>query len=239
MTSGDQGGATTHDPGVLWRTPPTGRRGPKPRHTLNSIAEAAIAVADEEGLDAVTMQRVAERLGTTKMALYRYFPARADLDAAMLDHALGPPPALPEVRWDEALAAWATALFERATERPWSVELAQRPHAPGPHELGWYENGLTATTGLALTGGERLDLLALLSGHALSLVRQQSGGSHAAEEELAGQLVPVLIAHADRYPSTLAAFMDAARTQDRDDALLFGVHRILAGIAALIAERGA
>ncbi|VXB21614.1 TetR family transcriptional regulator [Microbacterium sp. 8M] len=225
-------------PGVLWTPVASGRRGPKPRHTLDGIADAAIAIADAEGLDAVTMQRVAEGLGTTKMALYRYVPARADLDAVMLDRALGSAPALPRSPWEEALTAWTVELFTRALARPWSVELTQRPHTPGPQELTWYEQGLAATEGLPMSAGERLDLLALLSGHALSLVRQQAG-SPAAEEQLAAGLEPVLAAHAERYPRTAAAFAEAGRAQQRDDALLFGVRRILAGVAALIAERGA
>ena len=236
MTSPDPDPAAPS--GVLWAAAPTGRRGPKPRHTLDGIANAAIAIAGGEGLDAVTMQRVAESLGTTKMALYRYLPGRADLEAVMLDRALGAPPSLPEAAWDEALAAWATSLFDRSLARPWTVELAQRPHVPGPQELAWYEIGLTATEDLPLSGGERLDLLALLSGHALSLVRQQAGPA-AAEEELAAGLAPVLAAHAGHYPRTAAAFADAGRRHGRDDAFRFGVHRILAGAAALIAERGA
>ncbi|MGN8025176.1 TetR/AcrR family transcriptional regulator [Microbacterium sp. 22242] len=224
--------------GVLWTAPPRGRRGPKPRHSLDGIADAAIAIADAEGLEAVTMQRVAASLGTTKMALYRYLPARADLDAVMLDQALGAPRALPDADWRASLTAWAVDLFTRAAERPWSVELAQRPHTPGPRELAWYESGLAATEHLPLTAGERLDILALLSGHALSLVRQQAG-SAAAEKELAGRLGPVLVAHADRYPHTAAAFAAAGRAQQRDDALGFGIARVLAGVAALVAERAA
>ncbi|MFE6734472.1 TetR/AcrR family transcriptional regulator [Microbacterium sp. NPDC057650] len=222
--------------GVLWSTPAPARRGPKPRHTLDGIAEAASAIADAEGLDAVTMQRVAQRLGTTKMALYRYVAGRADLDAVILDRALGAPPTDSGATWEDALTGWTRALHSRALESPWTVELAQRPHVPGPEELTWYERGLEATDGLSLTAGERLDLLALLSGHALSLVRQQAGSS-APEEELASRLGPVLAARAEQYPRAVAAFAEAGRDGSRDDALLFGVHRILAGVAALLEER--
>lgn len=238
MTSADPETPERSGAGVLWAPAPRGRRGPKPRHSLDGIAAAAIAIADAEGLDAVTMQRVAESLGTTKMALYRYLPARADLDAVMLDQAFGAAPSLAGSSWDEALATWTAQLFARALERPWSVELAQRPHTPGPEELAWYECGLTATHGLPLSGGERLDLLALLAGHALSLVRQQTA-SRTAEDDLAAGLASVFAAHAEHYPQTLAAFADAGHAQERDDALGFGVRRVLAGVAALVAERGA
>src|SRR5690606_30477758 len=74
------------DAARLLSTPPApAKRGPKPRYTLHVIADAALAIADEHGLEAVTMQQVAAHLGTTKMALYRYLPGRAELDAVMLD----------------------------------------------------------------------------------------------------------------------------------------------------------
>jgi AcrR family transcriptional regulator len=234
--------ARASEVGVLWSSPPPARRGPKPRHTRESITDAAVAIADAEGLDAVTMQRVAADLGTTKMALYRYLPARADLDAAMLDRALGAPPAPLRANWQQSLAAWTRDLFARALARPWSVELAQRPHVPGPQELAWYEAGLEATEGLPLTGAERLDVLALLSGHALSLVRQQAG-SATPESDLSARLAPVLAAHSDRYPQTAAAFAEATAAAaggdagGRDDALDFGVQRVLAGVATLAAQR--
>src|SRR5689334_10146250 len=62
----------------LWdgRAQPT--RGPKPALTLEGITDVAIAVADAEGLAAVSMQRVAAELGKTKMSLYRYLPGKAE-----------------------------------------------------------------------------------------------------------------------------------------------------------------
>jgi len=227
---------TTRD--VLWSPPPAPRRGPKPRFTLDAVAEAAIAIADDEGLDAVTMQRVAERMGTTKMALYRYVSGRADLDAVMLDRALGDPPDAIEADWRAGLRAWAATVFARTRRRPWAVELAQRAHVPGPVELAWYERGLGAMAELPLTGGERLDVLALLVGHVLSLVRQEAAAS-APEADLASGLGPILGERADEYPLTAAAFAEAATLREHDQALGFGLERVLDGIAALVVTRAA
>ena len=66
----------------FWAPRPRPTRGPKPALTLGQIADAAIAVADAEGLAAVSMQRVAADLGYTKMSLYRYLPGKAELVAA-------------------------------------------------------------------------------------------------------------------------------------------------------------
>lgn len=236
----DAGTSVTGTDGVvalLWRGPAPARRGPKPRFSVDGIVAAATEIADERGLDAVTMQSVADRLGTTKMALYRYVPGRVELDALLLDAALGAAPrAATSSDWRSALTGWAGSVHERALARPWSVELAQRPHVPGPVELAWFEAGLAAFGDLPLSGAEKLDTLALLVAHVMSLVRQQPRGA-SPESDLAAGLAPVLAERAADYPLTLAAFADADPGA-RDDALRFGVERVVAGVAALAAERG-
>ena len=51
-------------------------RGPKPKLSLDAIVDAAVAVADAEGLDAVSMRRIGQELGVGAMSLYRYVPGR-------------------------------------------------------------------------------------------------------------------------------------------------------------------
>jgi AcrR family transcriptional regulator len=227
--------ATSAEPDdPLWPRPAAVRRGPKPKFTVAQIADAGTRIADAEGLTAVTMQRIAHDLGTTKMALYRYVPGRADLDAVMLDRAFGPPAHRSPADWRRALAAWAEAVHARALAHPWSVELAQRPHRPGPCELAWYEQGLGTMADLELYGAEKLDTLALLAGHAMSIVRQESA-SAAPEQELAASLLRVLTDHAGDYPLTAAAFTQPEGA--RGDALRFGIDRIVAGVEVLAATR--
>jgi AcrR family transcriptional regulator len=228
---------------VLWAQPAPAKRGPKPKFTLDAIAAAAIAIADDEGLDAVTMQRVAARLGTTKMALYRYLPGRAELDAVMLDQALGAPASLSGGSWRPALTQWADSIHQRALAKPWAVELSQRPHLPGPSELAWFEAALAQMTDLPLSGGEKLDVLALLVGHVMSLARRQAEAA-TPEADLARGLAPILTAHAEQFPHTASAFDDAAstgaaRTGGQDDAYLFGLDRVLDGIQSLVTARAA
>src|ERR1700684_4122158 len=77
---------------LLWGIPDRPRRGPRPSLSLARIVTEAISLADAEGLSNLSMQRLAERLGCAKMALYRYVPGKAELEALMLDTALGAAP---------------------------------------------------------------------------------------------------------------------------------------------------
>ncbi|QPZ38460.1 TetR/AcrR family transcriptional regulator [Paramicrobacterium chengjingii] len=216
---------------LLWGAPgAVVKRGPKPRFTLEAVVDAARQIADEDGLSHVTMQSVADRLGAAKMALYRYVPGRAELDAVMLDTAFGNPDGLDAGSWREALSAWTLALYHRALQHPWVVELAGRPHTPGPAEIGWYEAGLEALSSLPLAEADKLDALALLSGHALSMAHRAADAQNT-EELLAVRLHPHLTANAHRFPRTAAAFA-ASSSGDRGHALQFGIDRIIDGLAA-------
>ena len=216
------------------------RRGPKPKYRLQEVVDAAIAIADAEGLHAVTMQRVGEALGATKMALYRYLPGKTELAALMLDRALGPPPAtfsaIRGADWRSQLSTWALELHTRMAARPWSLELTLGVRTPGLNELLWFERGLAAMSKTPLDGAERLDVLALLNNHVRGCVQIAASASEA-ESALATALEPLLAAHAERFCETRAAFASAATSGRRNDALRFGLERILDGVATLIASR--
>lgn len=55
------------------------KRGPRPAHTLDDIAEACVGLVDREGMHALSMRRVAEALGTSAAPLYRYVSGKGDL----------------------------------------------------------------------------------------------------------------------------------------------------------------
>ncbi|WMF04477.1 TetR/AcrR family transcriptional regulator [Micromonospora robiginosa] len=184
---------------LLWGAPAGPRRGPRPTLSPAAVARAGIAVADADGLDGLdglTMQRVAESLGVTKMALYRYVPGRAELVALMLDEALGdppPPPAGPATAdvpatadpdagpgaadipapagggWRAQLDDWTRRLVERFRRHPWAQAAAVGARLPGPNELSWVERVVAALAGTGLTATERLDVATLLVGHARNL----------------------------------------------------------------------
>jgi AcrR family transcriptional regulator len=220
----------------LWggRARPT--RGPKPALTLDGIADAAIAVADAEGLAAVSMQRVAADLGYTKMSLYRYLPGKAELVALMVERALGAAPELSGADWRAALTEWTRLLMASLLRHPWSLAATVGARPLGPHELGWMECALSVLAGTPLSGAERLDAMVVLVGHARTLAEQVA--SRHPEAQLGAAITTVIKQHGDRFPQLAAAMAEAAAAGEQDQAFDFGLARILDGLAALIHSRG-
>ncbi|MCF3961814.1 TetR/AcrR family transcriptional regulator [Streptomyces fuscigenes] len=226
---------------LLWGTGrPVGRRGPRPTLTLDAIARAGVAVADAEGLAALTMQRTAAEVGVTKMALYRYVPGKDELVALMIEAAMGEPPrdAAPKDAWRPRLDAWARGLFERFVRHSWALEAIVGPRPMGPHELAWMEAAVAALAGCGLGGGERLDVAATLVGHVRAVAQQHAavaGGG--AEEAMAEGIAPLLAARREQFPALAEAFASAAHEGSGGDALDFGLARILDGVELLVNAR--
>ncbi|WP_280344022.1 TetR/AcrR family transcriptional regulator [Nocardia neocaledoniensis] len=224
---------------LLWGTAQRPTRGPKPALTLDGIVASAIALADAEGLAGLSMQRLAQGLGFTKMSLYRYVPGKEQLTALMLDTAMGTPPEPGGKGWRADLRAWVEAIFARYRTHPWTIELTLGLRPIGPNELSWTEAALTATEGTGLTGPERLDTIVLLNGHARSLAQQVDSVGDGANDQVVEQFTAMMGAAGDRFPAVSAAFAEeAASTSGANDAFDFGVERILDGLAVLIERRG-
>lgn len=128
----------------LWRhrgtTVPTPRRGPRGQLDLDEIVESAIALADAEGLAAVSTRAVAARFGKTAMTLYPYVGTKEQLLALMQDHA-SPVPSWTDPRTGlaDALEAWAMAMFDLHVAHPWLTERPWSETSQGPHERDWME----------------------------------------------------------------------------------------------------
>ncbi|MGA6163035.1 TetR/AcrR family transcriptional regulator [Amycolatopsis magusensis] len=222
---------------LLWEPHTPGARGPKPVLGVDRIVAVAIGLADAEGLGAVSMQRIADELGFTKMSLYRHVPSKADLIAVMTDQGFGEPADLAGGGWREQLHEWCLLMFAVLQRHPWLLDSSLCPRVWGPCELGWVERALTALEGTGLTGGERLDAVATLTGH-LRAIAEQARNSSTPEADFSRTLAAVMAAHGDRFPSMAAAFSDAAEG-GQDNALEFGLARILDGLAVLIDRRSA
>ena len=133
---------------LMWGVESPGRRGPKPGRSIQEIGAAAVAIADREGLGAVSMKAVAESLGLTTMSLYRYVDSKGDLYAVMLDVAHGAPdPALTaRGSWRTRLERWARAITASRLEHPWSVLVPLTSPPATPNTTLWTECGLQSFT---------------------------------------------------------------------------------------------
>jgi AcrR family transcriptional regulator len=221
----------------LWgeRAPRT--RGPKPALTIEQIADAAIEVADAEGLAAVSMQRVATDLGFTKMSLYRYLPGKAELVALMIERGIGEPPALSGDGWRASLTDWSHRLLAGYLRHPWVLEAIAAARPVGPHELGWLERAVAVLPESGLSGAERLDAIAVLAGHARAMAAQAV--SRQDESAFGPAIEMALTRHGERFPALAAVMADVAATGGQDQAFAFGLDRILDGLESLIRARPA
>ncbi|GAA1359639.1 TetR/AcrR family transcriptional regulator [Catellatospora chokoriensis] len=220
----------------LWgaRAQPT--RGPKPSLTLLQITDAAITIADAEGLAAVSMQRVSAELGFTKMSLYRYLPGKGELVALMVERAIGAPPPPNPGDWRAALREWAHGLLTAYLRHPWALEATVGPRPLGPHELGWMECALTALADTGLSGAERLDAIAVLAGH-VRMIAQQAAAMRDPDAQFSAGVVAVLAEHGDRFPLLAETMAAVAAEGGQDQAFEFGLDRILDGLQTLITSR--
>lgn len=139
---------------LLWGAADDERRpGPKPGLTCDDVVEAAILVADEEGMAALSMRAVGARLGRTAMSLYTYVPGKNELVDLMYDRVMGWLPTSYEVEesWRAAVEAWAADTRRCYLRHPWLLQVSQARPVLGPGGLTALNTlvGVLRTTGLA------------------------------------------------------------------------------------------
>jgi len=225
-------------------------RGPKPGLSLERIVQAGIALADAEGLDAVSMSRVAAELGSSAMSLYRYVGSKDELLALMVDAAMGdlPGPA-PGEGWREGLTRWSRAALTAYLRSPWGVRVPIPAPPITPNQIRALEAGLSCLRDTGLTAQEKLSTILLLSGLAryqATLAADFTDATRAAggQDPSAGygQALAQLATPAE-FPEVYAVVLSGALDDDDADfatsELSFSLDRVLDGLEALIARRAA
>src|SRR6516164_2679231 len=150
--------------GVIWMRPEHAATGRPARRSREEITAAALAIADRDGLDAVSMRRVAADLGTGAASLYRYLQTRDDLLDLMIDAAGA------EYAFTAPTGDWLTDLLDigeqaRAIMRrhPWLPPLLTTRPVLGPNGLVLLEHGLEALAPHPAATAAKLEALALLN----------------------------------------------------------------------------
>jgi AcrR family transcriptional regulator len=142
---------------LLWGLREAPRRGPRATLSADDITRAAIAVADAEGLAAVSMARVAAELGNSTMALYRHVKSKDELLTLMSDAALESPPEMPAGQdWRAGLMLWAHGVLAALRQHRWYARLPITSPPLGPNNLAWFDSALSALAGTGLREDEKV-----------------------------------------------------------------------------------
>lgn len=239
---------------LLWRTktPPT--RGPKPKLDLDRIVEAAIAVADQEGLAPLSMRKVAERLGVATMSLYTYVPGKSELLDLMIDttaaldaSARGDAPE--DGSWRARLERIAREGWERYHRHPWLLEITMVRPVLGPNVTARYDHELRAIDRIGLSDIEMDAVISLIAGHVEGAARRSVEAKLAerrtgvSDLEWWEQRAPILaeLFDASAYPTAARVGQAAGEAHNAayapEHSFEFGLQRILDGVENLVRAR--
>ena len=150
----------------------------KSRLTREKIATVALAIADKDGFEAVSMRRIAQELNVGTMSLYYYIETKDDLIGAMDDALMAEAllPSLPK-GWKRAIVEIAKRTHALFIRHPWALT-AMLSAPPGLNAMRHMEQCLEALAETSMTGGEKFTLLAMVDdfvfGHALREAAERS-----------------------------------------------------------------
>ena len=231
----------------IWERPEPGSR--RPRHTREQIATAALAIADSEGFEAVSMRRVARELGAGTMTLYHYIRTKDELidlmDDAIMGEVLVPDGELPET-WREAMGLIARKSRQAFLRHPWALQALDGARG-GPNGMRHFEQSLAAVASLDIDVRAKLDLIAIVDDFVFGFVFRSGALASAfdasAHEEAIEELLPHFRAQirSGEYPHIEALFGDGdvreawqliVDTMMSESRFELGLERLLDGIAA-------
>ncbi|MFE7120780.1 TetR/AcrR family transcriptional regulator [Streptomyces sp. NPDC057654] len=238
----------TAGPEVIWARPERAGRGPRPAHTRAEIAAAATGIADAEGIDAVSMRRVAAAIGCGTMSLYNYVPRKEDLyelmvDAAAAEYEL---PEQPSGDWQADLLGLARQSRAMMHRHPWMPGLMSPVYGFSPNALRYVEYVLWVLDGLDVEDGAKMELLAMVTavvtsfvGSELTAAERHRTSPHPPEQERAARSAYLARELAGgRYPRMARTFAGASGPADQDAVFERAMRRLFAGFAAESGGRG-
>jgi AcrR family transcriptional regulator len=237
---------------LLWRTREAASRKGKPDLSVDRIVRAAIEIADAEGLEALSMRRIAERLGVGTMSLYSYVPGKAELLDVMLDtvHGETVKPADEEANWRSRLEQIARENWELHLRHPWMLQVVTNRAVLGPNVIAKYDAELRAISGIGLSDLEMDAVLSLVLGYARGAARdaveaaqleRQTGMSDDQWWAIHGPLLSRVL-DPSQYPtgarvgSAVGEVYGAAYNPEQ--LFAFGLQRVLDGIEVYVEGRG-
>jgi AcrR family transcriptional regulator len=219
---------------LAWGVASNPQRGPRRELNIEGIVEAAVKIADADGLAGVSMSSVSTALGFTTMSLYRYVSAKDDLILLMQELGIGLPPLsiTDATTWREGLTRWHRAILEMYAAHPWLLDIPMDSEPSTPNNLAWLDAGLAVLSETPLDAASRVDSLLLVSGHSryvAQIIRNQ-GGPPLPLATLAELITP------EQFPNLAPVIAAGAFSPDGGGAFEFGLLRILDGLERHIGE---
>ncbi|MEU6715074.1 TetR/AcrR family transcriptional regulator [Nonomuraea sp. NPDC046802] len=230
----------------IWMRPEQPARGPRPSFSRARLTEAAIRIADAEGLDALSMRRVAAEIGSGTMSLYRYVSSKDDLIDLMSD-AVAPeffPPSTDVTGdWRADVRALAVCNRQAMLRHPWLTKSPATRQSAGPNRVRLMEDSLGLVDGLGLSMDAMLNVMGAIAAYVNGFVSAELAEAEARRRTgmdlmqwMASQasFIESLLRTGD-YPLFSRMVTEAGRElTDPDERFAFGLDRLLDGIAATL-----
>ncbi len=211
----------------------------EPRETLNRerVLRAAMQLADERGLDSLTMRELGRRLGVEAASLYNHVSGKDDLLDGMADLVAG------EIEVPSAGAEWKQAMRRRAisardvfSRHPWASGLLDSREGMGPAKLSYADGVLSSLLQAGFPPRTAANAFLVLDSYIYGFERQRSSlslGDDVATTETAEEVVAAI--PPDAYPSLMQVAREFA-VEPYDDAAVFdfGLGLILDGLEDLL-----
>ncbi|MFL4477103.1 TetR/AcrR family transcriptional regulator [Paeniglutamicibacter sp. ORCA_105] len=225
---------TSHDPHDAWRRPERSGVGPKPRHSRAEIVTAAIAIADRDGMSAVSIRRVAGDIGAGAASLYRYLRSHDELVDIMVDTVSGEYDLAPSDEPPRAqllnLARQGRAIMHR---HPWLAPLLLTRQPVGPNALGYLERALSALESSNMPGPAKLQTVAMMTAITSAFVQNElarPAGSGAVDDGAKERLRYLTEAiQSGKYPQLAGAIGGQHEPESPDEIFTGVIGHYLAG----------
>jgi AcrR family transcriptional regulator len=231
---------------LAWGVAAPPQRGPKRELSIKGIVDAAVAIADEKGLAAVSMSSVASALGFTTMSLYRYVSSKEDLLLLMQDRAIGLPSGQPQeaATWRDGLTVWYRESLQMYATHPWILDIDITGLPSTPNNLAWMDCGLAVLSATPLTHQERLATVLVISGSARwegfinrgYQARAAQTGVGPSERDIADAHIMSTLVTPEQFPYLHQAIRAGVFTGD-DNPFEYGLSRLLDGVEQFIAAK--
>lgn len=228
---------------LIWARPERVRQ-ERPALSREQIVRVALEMADTEGIDAISLRRLAARLQVSAMALYWYIERKEDVFELMIDAAYGEVP-LPEPGsrdWRSQFQEMAVQVRAMMHRHPWFASLIGHRAVLGPNALRQTDYLLLIVSQLGFDMTTGMSLLTMFNAYIVGFVLGEMGEAEAQrrtglnKEEWQQQVAPYVqeqVIASGHYPH-LTRYLAESEERSSDEMFLFGLTRLLEGIATYV-----